>query len=190
MRLPFTNGRWRAPLPARRRPELVPYRLVGHADDQNRRTAACSAGRWGVAAAARYHRLILAAAAAVGEAPTLPGSREESRVSLNAHPSSPICPRAGRGAEDRVADPRHLIVYRVASDGMVEILSVVHDRMLLPRAARQARRPPGNRPVSPARTTFQAGLTGRLPLMGRSSRRLLLSGRDRCSSGVSPTVRS
>jgi plasmid stabilization system protein ParE len=37
-----------------------------------------------------------------------------------------------------VAGPRHLIVYRVASDDVVEILSVVHDRMLLSRAARRA----------------------------------------------------
>lgn len=40
--------------------------------------------------------------------------------------------------EDRVVEPRHLIVYRVACDGVVEVLSVVHDRMLLSRAARRA----------------------------------------------------
>jgi hypothetical protein len=33
--------------------------------------------------------------------------------------------------------PRHLIVYRLASDGVVEILGLVHDRMVLSRAARR-----------------------------------------------------
>jgi hypothetical protein len=42
--------------------------------------------------------------------------------------------------EHRVGEPRHLIVYRVAPDAVVEILSLVHDRMLLGRAALGARR--------------------------------------------------
>jgi hypothetical protein len=38
----------------------------------------------------------------------------------------------------RVQTPRHLVVYRVATDGVVEIVGMIHDRMLLPRAARRA----------------------------------------------------
>jgi hypothetical protein len=34
----------------------------------------------------------------------------------------------------------HLIIYRVAPDGVLEILSLVHDHMLLARAARRAQR--------------------------------------------------
>ena len=120
----------------------MPYRLVGRADDRIDALLLESARRWGVTAAARYHRLILAAAAAVGEAPTLSGSRRIPRVaglrSLHLRNARRLV-----AAEDRVADPHHLIVYRVASDGVVEILSIVHDRMLLPRAARQARRAAG-----------------------------------------------
>ena len=37
----------------------------------------------------------------------------------------------------RVAAPRHLVIYRQASDGVVEILGLVHDRMVLSRAARK-----------------------------------------------------
>lgn len=37
----------------------------------------------------------------------------------------------------RVASPRHLVIYRLAADGMVEILGLVHDRMVLSRAARK-----------------------------------------------------
>ena len=36
----------------------------------------------------------------------------------------------------RVARPRHLIVYRLASDTVIEVLGLVHDRMVLSRAAR------------------------------------------------------
>ena len=117
----------------------MPYRLVGHAEDQIDAILLKSARLGGIPAAARYHRLILAAAAAVGEAPALPGSREIPRVpGVRA-----IHLRSARRLVDRdsqVAEPRHVIVYRVAPDGFVDILSLVHDRMLLPRAARQARR--------------------------------------------------
>jgi toxin ParE1/3/4 len=120
----------------------VPYRLVGHAEDRIDALLLESARRWGTAAASRYHRLILTAASVVGDTPTLPGSREIPRVgglrSLHLRSVRGLLP-----VEDRVAEPRHLILYRVAPDGVAEILSVVHDRMLLPRAARQARRAVG-----------------------------------------------
>ena len=120
----------------------MPYRLVRHAEDRIDALLLESACRWGVPAAARFHRLILTAAAAVAEAPALPGSREIPGVAglRSLHLRSV---RRLAAAEDRVAEPRHLIVFRVAPDGMVEILSVVHDRMLLPRAARRARRAAG-----------------------------------------------
>jgi hypothetical protein len=38
----------------------------------------------------------------------------------------------------RVRSPRHLIVYRVAADGVVEVLALVHDRMVLSRAAHRS----------------------------------------------------
>lgn len=117
----------------------MPYRLVGHAEDRIDAILLESARRWGIPAASRYHHLILAAAAAIGEAPALPGARDIPRVpGLRC-----LHLRFARGLiaqEDRVTEPRHLIVYRVAADGVVEILSVVHDRMLLPRAARRAKR--------------------------------------------------
>jgi hypothetical protein len=39
----------------------------------------------------------------------------------------------------RVGEPRYLVVYRVAPDGITDIPSLVHDRVLLPGAARRAR---------------------------------------------------
>jgi plasmid stabilization system protein ParE len=56
------------------------YRLAGPAEDQIDRILLESARKWGVEAAARYHRLILAAMSAVGDTPTRPGARAVSRV--------------------------------------------------------------------------------------------------------------
>lgn len=42
--------------------------------------------------------------------------------------------------EQRVGRPRHIVVNRVAPDGVVEMLGLVHDRMLLGRAPRRMQR--------------------------------------------------
>jgi len=73
-----------------------------------------SAGVWGVSTAERDHRLMLAVFATLGTAPDI-----------------------------RVGNPRHIVVYRVANDGVVEIVGMAHDRMLLARAARRMRREAG-----------------------------------------------
>ena len=86
-----------------------------------------------------YHRLIVAAMTAVGDFPALPGSREVAKVAelrtLHLRSMRRLVTPA-----HRVREPRHLLIYRVAPDGVVEILSLLHDRMLLARAARRARR--------------------------------------------------
>jgi toxin ParE1/3/4 len=119
------------------------YRLVGRAADRIDHILLESARRWGIDAAARYYRLILTALSAVGENPTLAGSREVPRIAglrtYHLHSARRLVPR-----EQRVAEPRHLIIYRVAPDGAVEVLSLVHDRMLFARAARRARREAGS----------------------------------------------
>jgi toxin ParE1/3/4 len=40
--------------------------------------------------------------------------------------------------EQRVGQPRHIVVYRVAADGVVEIIGIAHDRMLLASGAENA----------------------------------------------------
>ena len=117
----------------------MPWRYAGSAEDQVDKILLDSADLWGVEAAARYHRLILAALSAVGELPDFPGSNSVPRVpglrSLHLRIVRHLV-----GAEHRVKEPRHLVVYRVAPDGVVEILGLVHDRMKLATAARRARR--------------------------------------------------
>lgn len=76
---------------------------------------------------------------AVADQPKIPGSYHVPRVA-GARTFHLRFARRLVAREWRVNRPRHLIVYRVAPDGMVEILSLVHDRMLLSRAVQRARR--------------------------------------------------
>ena len=73
--------------------------------------------------------------AALGDDPDMLGSVEVPPLpGIRAYPT-----RLGRRRVEparRVAVPRHLVVYRVASDGVVEVLGLIHDRMVLSRAAR------------------------------------------------------
>jgi toxin ParE1/3/4 len=121
----------------------VPFRLVGRASGRIDAILFESAREWGVEGAARYHRLILAALIAVGDSPELLGSREVPRISgvRTYHLRSA---RRLVVPQYRVSQPRHLVLYRVAQDGVVEILSIVHDRMLLARAANTAQREAGS----------------------------------------------
>ncbi len=115
------------------------YRLVGHAEERIDQVIMRSAQQFGIDAAVRYNKLILAALAEVGAVPGLAGSKTVPRVQgLRTFPLR-LASRLVQ-PEDRVGHPRHLVVYRLAPDGVVEILSLVHDRMDLVRAARQARR--------------------------------------------------
>jgi toxin ParE1/3/4 len=107
------------------------YRLLGGAEDDIDRILLRSAREWGFEAAARYDRLVRAVFSAVAEFPARPGSREVAGVRVY-----PL--RLGRhlvAPEHRVGRPRHLVVYRVGTDGVVEILGPAHDRMLPDRAA-------------------------------------------------------
>ena len=63
---------------------------------------------------------------------------------LQSHPGVRASPaRLGRDRvepEHRVGSPRHIVLFRLAPDGIVDILSVIPDRMLLSRAAERAGR--------------------------------------------------
>ena len=80
--------------------------------------------------------------AALGASPDLRGSYGVEKVAgVRAYPL-----RLGRGWVEpgqRVDQPRHIVVYRMGRDGVVEVIGVAHDRMLLARAARRMRREAG-----------------------------------------------
>jgi toxin ParE1/3/4 len=117
----------------------VAYRLTRAADDQIDALLLESARVHGIKAAGRYGALILAAMTAVGDDPELLGSVEVPRVrGVRAYPARLVRMRAE--PERRVKAPRHLVVYHRAADGVVEVLGLVHDRMVLSRAARKLAR--------------------------------------------------
>jgi toxin ParE1/3/4 len=119
------------------------YRLLGGAEDDIDHILLASARDWGLPAAERYHWLMLTVFAALGATPDPAASRVIARVpGVRAYPL-----RLGRRLIEpgqRVGHPRHIVVYRVAEDGVVEIMGLAHDRMLLTRAARQMRRAAGS----------------------------------------------
>lgn len=92
----------------------------------------------GAEAAARYQALITAAIRALRQTPAPPYSQPIRRVlgvrALHLRHAARLLP------EDRVKSPRHILLYRVADDGVLEVLGLVHDRMELSRAAGRARR--------------------------------------------------
>ncbi len=102
-----------------------------------------SARDHGLQAAERYGQLILTAMTALGDNPRMIGSVEVARLrGVLAYPIRLLRQRAE--PVRRVGNPRHLIVYRAGSDGAVEILGLVHDRMVLSRAAQRiVERPTG-----------------------------------------------
>lgn len=118
------------------------YRLLRTAEDQVDHIVLASAREWGIEAAGRYHRLMLAVFAALGASPDLRGSYEIGKVAgVRAYPL-----RLGRSRVEqgqRVDRPRHIVVYRTGRDGVVEVIGVAHDRMLLARAARRMQREAG-----------------------------------------------
>ena len=115
------------------------YRLTQAAEDQITVILLASARAHGKEAADRYRLLLRSAMAAVGNDPLLLGSSAIPRLpGIRAYPAR--LSRRRIEPVHRVRTPRHLIVYRVAPDDVVEILGVVHDRMVLSRAARRAAR--------------------------------------------------
>jgi len=85
-------------------------------------------------------RLNLPAVCYIGETPILAGSRPVADLSgvrsYHLRSARRLVPAGHRGGE-----PRHLVmIYRVAENGVVEVLSLVHDRQRLDQAARRAHR--------------------------------------------------
>jgi toxin ParE1/3/4 len=115
------------------------YRLLAGGEADIDRILLESARAFGADAAERYDLLMRSVFAALAAVPDRPGSQEVTTAAgIRVYPL-----RIGRplvAQEQRVGRPRHIVVYRVGSDGVVEIIGVAHDRMLLSRAVRRMRR--------------------------------------------------
>lgn len=110
------------------------YRLLQGAEDDVDLILLKGAGEWGLDASVRYNRLMLAAFAALGASPGLRGSRAVPGVEgVWAYHL-----RLGRTLVEpaqRFGQHRHLVIYRLGSDGVVEIIGLASDRLLLAEAA-------------------------------------------------------
>ena len=51
--------------------------------------------------------------------------------------------RGGLDPAERVDQPRHLVVFRIGADGIVDVLGFIHERMLRDRALRRLARQAG-----------------------------------------------
>lgn len=89
--------------------------------------------RFGPEAAERYRALVFGAASALAEEPATSLARPIAGTDdLAAFHLRHARGRMPRG--NRVGRPRHLLVFR-ASDAVLEVVALFHERMLLPRAA-------------------------------------------------------
>lgn len=112
------------------------YRLTQAAEEQIDAFILGSARTWDLDAAGRYGQLILAVMAALGDELDMLGSVDVPRLpDIRAYPTRLSCLRVEPAR--RVAAPRHLVIYCLASDDIVESLGLVHDHMVLSRAARK-----------------------------------------------------
>jgi toxin ParE1/3/4 len=106
------------------------FRLSAVARRQIAHILARSERDFGVMMRERYATLLVTAIRDVAADPGRPGSRAEPAVDADlrtyhlGHSRNHVPVAAGR-----VRKPRHALVFRMAADGVVNILGIVHDRM-------------------------------------------------------------
>jgi len=111
-------------------------RLLEAVEEDVDRILLAGAEKWGLDAAVRYNKLMLAVLGAIGASPALHGSKAVPGVDgvwayhlrLGRHLVKP---------GDRAVRPRHVVIYRIGRDGVAEIIGLAHERMLLVEAARR-----------------------------------------------------
>jgi toxin ParE1/3/4 len=86
-----------------------------------------SAQRWGVEGQERYAAVLAAAMRQVAAEPN--GSLTKKRPDLRSGIRSFHVRHARRSAEANVRRPVHVLYYRIAQDGVIEIVRVLHERM-------------------------------------------------------------
>jgi len=86
-----------------------------------------SEARWGSAARRRYRALLAAAMRRVAAEPAGPLSRRRDELAPGLY-SFHVRHARDESAGDRVANPVHILYYRAAAPGLVEIARVLHER--------------------------------------------------------------
>ncbi|QYU68144.1 hypothetical protein J4558_25465 [Leptolyngbya sp. 15MV] len=87
----------------------------------------------------RYADLFSAAVLALVEDARRPGVKAvDAQPALFAYPLRMA--RERMPLDRRVGRPRHLVVFRIGEGGVIDVLGLVHDRMILSRAAKRMQR--------------------------------------------------
>jgi len=120
---------------------MVEYRVAGPAEVEIRKILDWSEERFGKGGRMRYAALVVTAMEAVAKDP------EQVLVIWKRLAQADFGIYRLSHSRDHVSDPpgpvrepRHAIVFRVAPDGVVDIIGIIHDRMLLARALRKIAR--------------------------------------------------
>lgn len=123
---------------------MADYRLSAFAETQIEEILERSQETFGSITRERYAILLVAAMQDVADAPHRHG------VSWKRTPSGNVGVYHIRDSRRRVpnppgpvSEPRHYLVFRIGSDGIVDILGFIHDSMLFDRALRRVARRSG-----------------------------------------------
>src|SRR5262245_45448621 len=114
-------------------------RISRPAHDDLARILATSLDRWGEAGRARYADLFAAAMRVIARTPEGPGTRERPELSPGVRSFHIRHARGARGGKE----PVHVIFYR-ASETLIEVVRVLHERMEPSRHVKR-HRPPAKR---------------------------------------------
>jgi toxin ParE1/3/4 len=121
------------------------YRLSAPARQDLANILAASLERWGREGRSRYAALLVAAMRTIASEPEGPLTRDRAELL----PGVRSLHVRHAGARHGVRDPVHVVFYRIAAPGLIDIVRVLHQRMEpgqhLARAAtpsRRRRRPP------------------------------------------------
>ena len=107
---------------------MARFRLARPAQIDLANILATSAERWGAEGRQRYAAVLAAAMRQVAGQPE--GPLTKKRPELRSGIRSFHVRHTGRSAEDaRVRRPVHVLYYRVAKEGVIEIVRVLHERM-------------------------------------------------------------
>jgi toxin ParE1/3/4 len=107
---------------------MARFRLARTAQSDLARIFSTSAGRWGPRAAHRYAALLAAAMREIAADPKGPTSRDRAELTPDIR-GFHIRHARDKQASSNVREPAHVLYYRAAGPGSVEIVRVLHERM-------------------------------------------------------------
>jgi toxin ParE1/3/4 len=117
---------------------VAEVRLTWRAEEAIEEILAQSQREFGERARERYRALLERALQDLGEDPIRHGSRPVAELDPTVRTYHLDGSRTRvHDPPGRVGSPRHIVIYRITSDGAVNILGVIHERMLKSRAIRR-----------------------------------------------------